>query len=213
MIGDKLNTQPHHIQAAREIYEGVKDKLGPGPTTFTVAGQSGAGKSEIADELAKLLEAGGRKTMVFQQDDYFFYPPKTNHNRRVDDIEWVGTKEVNLKLLDEHLSAFKESTTRILEKPLVIFDEDRITSEKVDLSPFSVLIAEGTYTTLLKNADYHVFIDRDYHDTKKHRQERGREVIDSFSDKILKIEDQIISKHKSLASFIVRKDYTVEVAE
>ncbi len=213
MIGDKVHTQPHHTKAAREIYEAVRDELGDGPTTFTVAGQSGAGKSEIAEELAKLLDADGRKPIIFQQDDYFLYPPKTNHNRRLDDIDWVGTKEVNLKLLDEHLELFKKSNTQILEKPLVIFEEDRITSEKVDLSPFKVLIAEGTYTTLLKNADYHVFIDRDYHDTKKHREERGRDVIDSFSEEVLKIEDKIITKHKSFASFIVRKNFSVEVVK
>jgi uridine kinase len=213
MIGDKVRIQPHHTKAAREIYGAVKDELGAGPTTFTVAGQSGAGKSEIAQELGKLLDADGRKTIIFQQDDYFFYPPKTNHNRRLADINWVGTKEVNIKLLDEHLALFKNSTTQILEKPLVVFEENRITSEKVDLSPFNVLIAEGTYTTLLKNADYHVFIDRDYYDTKKHREERGRDVIDSFSEEVLKIEDKIISKHKSLASFIVRKNFSVEVVK
>ena len=213
MIGDKVHTQPHHTKAALEVYEAVKDKLEKGPVTFSVAGQSGAGKSEIAEELAKALETGGRKAIIFQQDDYFFYPPKTNHNKRLDDISWVGMKEVNLSLLDEHLAMFKQSDAQLLQKPLVIFGEDRITSEKVDLSPFDILIAEGTYTTALKNADYHVFIDRNYHDTEKHRKERGRDVVDKFSNDILKIEDKIITKHKSLASFIVRKDYSVEVVE
>lgn len=213
MIGDKLKIQPHHTRAANEIFRAVKKSLGTGPVTFTVAGQSGAGKSEIAEELAKSLGDAGYKTIVFQQDDYFFYPPRTNHHRRLDDIGWVGTKEVNLKLLDEHMGAFKDSKVQLLEKPLVIFEEDRITTEKVDLSPFKVMIVEGTYTTLLKNADYRVFIDRDYHDTRRHREERGRDVVDSFSDQVLKIEDGIISKHKSLASFVVRKDFTVEIVE
>ena len=101
----------------------------------------------------------------------------------------------------------------MLEKPLVVFDEDRISSEKVDLSPFDVVIAEGTYTSLVKNADYHVFIDRDYYDTRQHRIDRGRDEIDEFSDKILKIEDQIITKHKQYADYVVRKDYTVEVVK
>ena len=74
-----------------------------------------------------------------------------------------------------------------------------------------VAIAEGTYTSLLKNPDYHVFIDRDYYDTKKHRLARGRDKIDKFSDEILKIEDKIITKHKQYADFIVRNNYSVEV--
>ncbi|MCK5618724.1 MAG: hypothetical protein KAJ17_04960 [Candidatus Krumholzibacteria bacterium] len=211
MIGDKVHIEPHHTKAAEEIFHAVKDRVGSGRVAFTVAGQSGAGKSEIAAELARLFDGDGHKTFIFQQDDYFVYPPKTNHNQRLKDIGWVGTKEVKINLLDEHIAAFKSGKHPLLKKPLVIFDEDRLTEETVDLSPFDIVIAEGTYTSLLKNADYHVFIDRDYYDTKKHRLARGRDKIDEFSDEILKIEDKIITKHKQYADFIVRKNYSVEV--
>lgn len=211
MIGDKLNIKDKHSKAAKLIFDAIVGDLKP-RTTFTVAGQSGAGKSEVAAALAMLLDEAGHKTLILQQDDYFFYPPKTNHNRRVDDIEWVGTKEVNLKLLDEHMARFKQAQAVLQEKPLVIFDEDRITTESVDLSPFDVVIAEGTYTTLLEHVDYRVFIDRDYHDTREDRKERGREKIDDFSEQIMKIEDRIISKHRDLAQIIIRKDFSVEVA-
>lgn len=213
MIGDKIHVQPHHKQAASQLFEAMKDKIGEERVAITVAGQSGAGKSEIAHELARFFDGEGHKTFVFQQDDYFVYPPKTNHRQRLKDIDWVGTKEVNLKLMDDHVGAFKKNRPELLEKPLVIFDEDRITSEKVDLSPFGIAIAEGTYTSLIKNADYHVFIDRDYYDTLEHRKERGRDNIDEFTDRILKIEDRIITKHKQYADFVVRKDYTVEVVQ
>jgi uridine kinase len=207
VIGDKLNIKPKHTKAATAVLDLI-GTVAPG-ATFTVAGQSGAGKSETAAEIARLLEERGLKTFVFGQDDYFFYPPKTNHNRRVDDIEWVGTQEVNLPLLGEHLAHFKNAPNRVLEKPLVVFDEDRITTEKVDLSPFDVAIAEGTYTTLLDNVDYKVFIDRNYFDTLDDRRERGREKIDDFSEQIMKIEDGIISRHAALADFIVNKDFSV----
>jgi len=213
MIGDRVNTKPKHSRAAKQIMELLEGRFGEGRIAFTVAGQSGAGKSEIAQEIATLLDASGRRTVILQQDDYFFFPPRTNHNRRVDDIDWVGINEVNLQLLDDHLAKFKSEGGTVFEKPLVVFDEDRIIAEKVDLSPFQAIIAEGTYTTLLKSADYHVFIDRDYHDTKKDREERGREKIDDFSEQIMKIEDAIISKHKALADVIVNKDFTVSVAK
>jgi uridine kinase len=211
MIGDKINSKEKHKKAARAIFAYVEHLIAE-RATFSVAGQSGAGKSEVAYELAQLLETKGLKTMVFQQDDYFFYPPKTNHNRRLDDIAWVGTQEVNLALLDEHIAFFKYSKSRILEKPLVVFDEDRIATEKIDLSPFNIVIAEGTYTTLLQNADHRVFIDRDYFDTLEDRRERGREKIDEFTDRVLKVEDKIISRHKSRANIIVNKDFSVELS-
>jgi uridine kinase len=213
MIGDKIHVQPHHTKAAREVYDSLKDRIGDGRIAVTVAGQSGAGKSEIAHELARFLDGDGHKTYIFAQDDYFVHPPKTNHNERLKDIGWVGTQEVKLELLDKHVEAFKAGRQEMLEKPLVVFDEDRISTEKVDLSPFDIVVAEGTYTSLIKNADYHVFIDRDYYDTRQHRIERGRDEIDEFSDQILKIEDQIITKHKQYADYVVRKDYTVEVVK
>ncbi|MDH3199103.1 MAG: hypothetical protein OEO21_12780 [Candidatus Krumholzibacteria bacterium] len=212
MIGDKVNTQPKHVKAAGEIYALVAPSLGQ-RMAFTVAGQSGAGKSEIAVELARLFEEAGLKTYIFQQDDYFHYPPRTNHHRRVDDIAWVGPQEVDLKRLDAHLDAFKHAPARNLEKPLVVFGEDRIITEQVDLSPFSVVIAEGTYTTLLVSADYRVFIDRDYFDTREDRKDRGREVVDEFSERVLKIEDAIISKHRDRADILVDKNFSVRMAE
>ena len=212
MIGDRLNIQPKHHKAAAGIFEYLRDRLDE-RATITVAGQSGSGKSEVGEALARLLDEAGRRTLVLQQDDYFFYPPRTNHNRRVDDIAWVGTQEVNLKLLGDHLASFKNKPTVLLEKPLVIFEEDALTSEMVDLSPFAVVIAEGTYTSLLDNVDFRVFIDRDYHDTKEDRRERGRDVVDEFSEQVLKIEDRIISKHKSLAHIIINRDFSVDVVE
>ena len=38
------------------------------------------------------------RDVVLQQDDYFRLPPKSNHQKRLDDILWVGTGEVRLDL-------------------------------------------------------------------------------------------------------------------
>lgn len=57
-----------------------------------------------------------------------------------------------------------------------------------------------------------MFIDRDYFDTLEDRRERGREKIDDFTDKVLKIEDKIISRHKARANIVVNKDFSVELS-
>jgi len=211
MIGDKIVAKPYHIKAAGQVFDILKDTVAGMRTTITIAGQSGSGKSEIASELAKCFESAGTKTAILQQDDYFFYPPKSNHQQREKDINHVGTGEVKTELLDEHLKLFKHSPDQPFIKPLVIFDEDRISEEQFDPSGYTVVIAEGTYTTMLKNADHHVFINRDYKDTREDRIGRKRDVIDEFSNRILEIEHEIISKHKSLATIIVEKDYSVTV--
>ena len=210
MIGDKVVPKPHHKKAARKIFDLIPHEAADSRLTITIAGESGSGKSEIAYELGELFKAGDKPTLILQQDDYFFYPPKSNHQMRLKNIKHVGLTEVNLSLLNRHLEAFKLTPHKPVEKPLVIFEEDSITRETFLPEEYEILIAEGTYTTVLSSADVRVFIDRTYEQTKAARLERGRDTIDEFSEQILQIEHDIISKHKKMASIVVDKNYDVE---
>ena len=208
MEGDILIINNYHRKAARQVVAILLPEIEKAVNKFflTVAGESGAGKSEIAASIAAEMERTGRKSFVFQQDDYFVYPPKTNARKRVEDIGWVGMQEVKLYKLDEEIAAIRQGET-IIEKPLVIFDDDLITTETVDLSGYEVFIAEGTYTTALKNVDARVFIDRDLKDTKKARAKRAREKQDDFLEQILTIEHRIISAQKKEADIIITKAF------
>ena len=116
---------------------------------MTVSGESGAGKSELAYEIYRLSERAGIRTEVLQQDDYFVFPPRTNHEMRRDNLEQVGPYEVKLDFLDSNLRSFKRGESPIY-KPLVVYEEDRITCEELDVADLAVLVAEGTYTSLLR---------------------------------------------------------------
>ncbi len=214
MRGDSIVVEEHHVKAAAGIVEIVLPLIErhSGKYTITIAGESGSGKSETATALAEALEAAGKSCLIFQQDDYFVYPPKTNDRTRRGDIAWVGPQEVHLDLLDGHLKAFRDGAP-VIDKPLVIYEEDSITSERLDLGGAEVAIAEGTYTTLLSNVDSRVFIDRNYEDTRAHRNKRKRNAaeLDPFIDKVLTIEHGIISAHKALAQIIVDNDYSVRL--
>ncbi len=213
MRGDSIVVEAHHVRAASGISELVLPLMEGqgGRYTITIAGESGSGKSETATALAEALEAAGKSCLILQQDDYFVYPPKTNDRTRRADIAWVGPQEVHLDLLDAHLKAFREGEV-VIEKPLVIYEDDTITSERLDIGGAEVAIAEGTYTTLLANVDTRVFIDRDYEETREHRNKRKRNAaeLDPFIDKVLAIEHEIISAHKALAQVIVNDDYSVK---
>ncbi|MCF8379558.1 MAG: hypothetical protein K9H49_08285 [Bacteroidales bacterium] len=208
MKGDILIIDDNHRKAAAQavtiIIEDIRKSRGK--FSLTVAGESGAGKSEIAQSIAEKLEEYNLKTYVFGQDDYFILPPKTNENKRKEDIEWVGMSEVKLDLLDQNLLDAIEKNEPIT-KPLVDFNADKIGEETVDLSDYDVLIAEGTYTTSLKNVDCRIFIDRNKMDTVESRKKRAREAQDKFLDDILTIEHEIISKHKELANVIITKQF------
>lgn len=212
MRGDTIIIEPHHRQAAEEIVPNILPKINEsqGKFTITVAGESGSGKSETAMAIAEALSVSDISSIVLQQDDYFVHPPKTNDRTRREDIEWVGPQEVKLELLSEHLLAFKNNADSI-EKPLVHYEEDSITTEQLSFSGAQVAIAEGTYTTLLDHVDIHIFIDRDYERTRAHREKRKRDAaeLDPFIDDVLKIEHDIISAHKSRANIIIDDDYSV----
>jgi uridine kinase len=205
MIGDKLIIEQHHTDRTAEILVLVADRP-LDKFVITVAGESGAGKSELASEIARLLTEEGFKTGVLQQDDYFVFPPKTNHEMRRRNLEQVGPYEVKLDFLDSNLRSFKRGESPIY-KPLVIFDEDRITSEEMDTGDLQVLVAEGTYTTLLQFVDLRVFIDRDYHQTLEARKRRARDKWEPFVQDVLEREHQIISQHKALADVVIPADF------
>lgn len=210
MRGDILKIKPHHSAAARAVYDLLAAEIENAPGRFVVAigGESGSGKSETAAELARLAGDDGVKAIVIQQDDYFLLPPKTNHRKRLEDFAWVGPGEVRLELLDEHLGRARDASVNELEKPLSLFEEDKLTRETVPLAGVELIIVEGTYATSLENVDRRVFIDRDFEATREARAERGRDVLDDFSERILAREHGFISKLKDKADIIIHKDYS-----
>ena len=170
MKGDSIIIEAHHEAAAADIVSVVLPALEHLASRFTisVAGQSGSGKSETATAIARALEPLGIESVIFHQDDYFIHPPKTNDTVRRADINWVGTGEVHLDLMDAHLDAFLRGASTI-NKPLADYGKDTILAETMDTGNALVALADGTYTTLLQNLNCRVFINRDYLDTRAHR--------------------------------------------
>lgn len=205
MIGDKLVITDYHRQAAATAFPPLTKKIEENglPLAVTIAGESGCGKSETAAIVAEMCANQGYKTLILQQDDYFILPPQTNHNRRMEDISWVGMQEVRLDKLSEDIEVIKSGRGKTIRKPLVIFDENLLTEEEVDVEGIDVVIAEGTYTTTIENADFRVFINRNYKQTKKSRLARSRDPATDFLEKVLTIEHEIISKHKDLADVVI----------
>jgi uridine kinase len=213
MIGDKLIIKGKHRRAANQIADRTLPQIRSATRIYTIslAGESGSGKSETGQAVVDALNERGFKTLMLQQDDYFVYPPKTNDRTRRKDIGWVGMQEVRLGLLDEHLEQARSGASRIV-KPLVIYEEDRITEEFLSLEGVAAVVADGTYTTALENVDARIFIDLTYLETQQSRLERAREVQDEFLEKVLLIEHEIISAHKPRADLIINKDFQVVTA-
>jgi uridine kinase len=205
VIGDKLVITDYHRAAADRVAPLVLEKLAAGAerVSVSIAGESGSGKSEIAACLAERLGEAGRQCVVLGQDDYFHLPPRSNHEKRLTDISWVGPGEVRLDLLAEHVATMKQHADVSVTKPLVDFAANAIGEEQVSAAGRDVIIAEGTYTTLLEGIDVRVFIDRDYHQTRKNRARRNRDPDPEFLERVLEIEHAMISAQRKRADVVI----------
>ena len=217
MKGDVIVIEEHHKSAAAKIVSVILEKVKSKSTryTITVAGESGSGKSETGQAIADKLKRDGIKAVLLGQDDYFVLPPKSNDAKRRDDSEWLGPHvEVKLDVLERNLKDALAGADSIV-KPLVDYDANSVEQELIDLTGVKVIIAEGTYTSLLKHVDTKIFIARNRIDTLEHRQKRNRgsEAGDTFIENVLKLEHKIIAGHKQLADFVITKDYDVIVVE
>jgi len=215
MKGDIIVLEKHHENAARiivpEIIEKIKNKKSR--YTITVSGESGSGKSETGKAIADELEKHGIKSVLLGQDDYFVLPPKSNDSRRREDPEWLGPHvEVKMDVLEQNLIDAIDGKNEII-KPLIDYNQNSVEDDTISLEGIQVVIAEGTYTALLRNVDTKVFIARNRIDTLEHRQKRNRgtEVGDPFIEQVLITEHKIIAGHGQLADFLITKDYEVIV--
>ena len=213
MKGDVIVLEEHHQQAASKIIPEIIEKIKTKATRYiiTVAGESGSGKSETGQAILEELEKHGTKAILLGQDDYFVLPPHSNDTKRRKDPEWLGPHvEVKLEVLEQNLKDAIHGKNKIT-KPLVDYRANLIEEETISLEGVKVVIAEGTYTSLLKNVDTRVFIARNRIDTLEHRQKRnrGKEVGDPFIENVLAMEHKIIAGHKHLADFVITKEYDV----
>ena len=215
MRGDIVVVEKQHTDAAAVIVDALFERIKKTKHVLciSVAGESGSGKSEIGEALKNELKIKGVSSIVLGQDDYFVLPPKSNDEKRREDPKWLGPHlEVKMDELDSSLSKAKSGDAQI-STPVIEYDQSLITRETIELKDIKTVIVEGTYTSLLKNVDIRIFIDRTREDTLEHRakRNRGNEVNDPFIETLLDVEHKIIAGHKQLADVIVTKHYTVEI--
>jgi uridine kinase len=217
MKGDILVIKDYHKRVASEIVSYIIERIRIKTTRYiiTVGGESGSGKSETGRAIADELKVIGINTVILGQDDYFILPPKSNDLKRREEPEWLGPHvEVKLDVMEQNLVNAVQGKNEIT-KPLVDYDSNSIEEETISLDGIKVVIAEGTYTSLLKHVDTRIFISRNWMDTLEHRQDRkrGNEVGDPFIEQVLRMEHKIIAGHKQLADFLITKDYDLLIVD
>lgn len=213
MNGDKLIIREDFRRVANEIVTLLLEDIRQKKTRYiiSIAGESGSGKSVTGLALADELLKYSIRSVVLSLDDYFVLPPRSNDEKRRMDSDWLGPHvEVHLDVLDQNLKDAIQGKTGIT-KPLVDYYANRIGEETIDLAGIKVVIAEGTYTSLLKNLDTRIFITRDWTDTldDRYKRNRGNEAGDPFIEGVLAVEHKIIAGQKQLADILITREFAV----
>jgi len=213
MKGDQIIVVDAVRSVARQIMDRVLPRIELDDCIYTIsiAGESGSGKTVLAQALSQELRIKKIATLILCQDDYFCLPPRSNDLKRRADPNWLGPdKEVRLDIMDENLRDARSGLTEI-KKPLVDYYANSIEEEVLSLDDIKVVITEGTYVSLLRNIDTRVFIEKTWQQTLENRlaRKRGNEAGDPFVEGILVREHQIISRHRDLADLIVTAENTI----
>lgn len=213
MKGDQIIVCDEVKAIAHQIIHQILPRILNSDRRFiiSIAGESGSGKTVLARAVNLELADRNVASVILCQDDYFVLPPQSNDQKRRKDPAWLGPQaEVRLDVMDENLQDALAGKNEI-EKPLVDYYANTIESETVSLEGIKVIIAEGTYVSLLQNVDVHVFIEKNWQETLKNRlsRSRGKEVGDPFIENILSREHVIIAAHRELADFLVASDDSV----
>ncbi len=202
---------PNDTQLATALAPMVIHHLGlprDGRVVIAVAGESGSGKSTTAESLGRELSARGFPTGLIHQDDYFLRPPRTNHEYRLLDLQYVGPHEVNLALMQSHVDAFLAGRDGV-EAPAVDYPANRFVTRPLDFAALQALIVEGTYVFQLRGIGARIFLDATHEDTKERRRVRNRDIDAPVIDQILAIEHEIISQQAQKADIVIDRDFQV----
>lgn len=212
MVFEQLTIRKEYFNLSKQLIQRINKKgiLDMERPVVAVAGESGSGKSVTAKCLQAELAKHNISSVILHQDGYYKLTPKENHNKRKEDISWVGKDELQLDLIQRHINKFKDGAKKI-EVPVVDYSMNQICTTETFIKDIDVLIVEGVYAFFLEDLDFKIFMSRTYKDTIEKRRERLREEYDPFVEQVLEIEHNIVKQHKEKADVIVQKDYSVAI--
>lgn len=196
-----------HDNAARIIADEITPQIQQknGIFIITIAGESGSGKTETGAAVYRELKNKNIQSLILNQDNYFVLPPALNDARRKSDSNWLGPHvEVRLDMMEQNITDALHGKKSITV-PFIDYHSNVLTEMQLSLEGIQVIIAEGTYVSLLRQVDVRIFITSTYTDTLPYRikRNRGSEVNDPFVENILVTEHKIIAGHRHLADFLI----------
>ncbi len=211
MIIEPIRINDDHFLLSEQIYNELidKDYFKNSKLSIAICGESGSGKTVTSVCLQQFLEKKNISSVILHLDSYYKLTPKENHEKRKADINWVGVNELNISMIDSHIVQFKSNAEEI-KVPVVDYQENKFKQTVKYLKDVSVIIIEGVYAFYAKELDYKIFLEKTFKDTLESRMKRTREIYDTFVEKVLEIEHELVVGQKVHADLIVDKDYNIK---
>ncbi len=209
-LGDVLVIKETHKKAAREITDLVLKEYKGEKISLAIGAESGAGKSEIAHVVSSSLFKSDQqlRSFIIHTDDFFLLPHnERNELRKKTNLASIGPSEIDFDELSHVLRKFEAGGQTLI--PILEFITSSAYKLLADFKDVRVLICEGLYAPML-DVTYKIFMDLTFHDTKKFRIERGKEVINEFRQKVLEREHEAVSQLREQVKYVITKDYSLE---
>ncbi len=204
MLGDVLLITEKHERAGAQIVERLNESA-TDKVVVAIGGESGSGKSELAHVVARALKDQNRLTKILHIDNYYTVRPQDREAwRKENGIESVGLGEIDWELLDEHLDAFRQGQKAVL--PCIDLLTDQIDELHTDFEAIEVVIVDGLYP-LHVDAEFKIFIDLTYRETKKAQLLRGKEPQNEYRLNVLKREHEVVQGLRPLANYLVTPEF------
>lgn len=210
-IKESLVIRKEYFNLSEELFEIFKKEglLSKEKIVIAIAGESGSGKSVTAKCLHTTLMKNGVSSTIIHQDGYYKYPPKENHQKRKENVNWVGVNELHLDKMQQHIDDFRSCRSEIVI-PVVNYKLNQFSSTRQTIADKQILLVEGVYAFFLKNIDFKIYMSRTFHETLEKRKSRIRESYDPFVEQVLEIEHDLLSSHRSIADVVINKDYEID---
>ncbi len=203
MIGDKIIITANHRRKAKYVFREFLGRYKKGAHyILQIGGEAGTGKTEIAYLLRELFYSNKIRSDIIHIDNYY----KTKWSERNcirQKTNVIGKKEIDWDMLNGLLNTYRaDFYSNIIVQRINKFT-DSVEKAIIDKHSIDVLIVEGLYALYAKDADFKVYIDGTYEDTKAFRILRNKEPQTKFRQKVLEKEHIDVIKSKHLANMII----------
>jgi len=211
MLNDLITVTPRHENAAKLILDRILEIRKDSPKNkmiVTISGEVGSGKSTVSVVLARILKRQAIRSKIIDLDDYYKIPPlKRREWRLKNGINSIGYDEYDWSRVKQNIGDFKENKTSSM--PCVDLITGYVDELKTNFEGVDMLIINGLYSLKIEEADFKVFIELTYDETRDAQKYSQKENIDAYRLQVLQREHEVVQSLKSNAEYYIDFDQSL----